>query len=148
MTSTATFQRQQREDRYRNQMKRIAWTYTDPHRQPHAARNWRPLTDQQKAENDIAFERAVAAWPNNRNVDPQLPIAGVDPQLAIAGDEAMIYSRGAVRAGVITKVGRSNFEVMYVTPSAIAQSVRYGWGIPVTRVSVRKDAPHAVRKGG
>ena len=138
MTSTTTFQRHQREERFQAQMERIAWTYVAPWTQPHAARNRRPLTDEQERANGQDWERTLVAWPANRRVDPAL---------AIAGDEAMIFSRGAVRAGVITKVGRTNFEVMYVTPSGLAGRLQRGWGVPVTRVSVKKTAVHAIRKG-
>ena len=41
----------------------------------------------------------------------------------------MIYTRGAVRAGVITKIGRLNFEVMYVTPTALAQQASGRFGV-------------------
>ena len=46
--SDAVLARQAREDRHLAQMQRIAWTYPDPIRQPHAAHQWRTLTDEEQ----------------------------------------------------------------------------------------------------
>jgi hypothetical protein len=66
---------------------------------------------------------------------------------ARVGDAAVLYSRGAFRAGVILKIGRVNVTVVYTTETAIREAAdpRYGWTEPARTTKAAKFADTAVR---
>jgi len=69
---------------------------------------------------------------------------------AAVDDEAVIYSRGGYRAGIVTKVGRVNVTVTYTTETAIREAAdpRYGWTEPARTTKAAKFAEVAVRPTG
>ena len=54
------------------------------------------------------------------------------------GDVATIYSRGQLRTGVISKVGRKNVTLTYTTPGALKEAAKTGEPINFTNKSEAK----------
>ena len=100
MASDALTKRIALEKENRGLLERVAFTWTEgPNVQAHAARNRRPLTPEQREENNAAFYAWLERWAGNRLRDTNN---------AIVGDHIVIFSRGAVRVGIIVKVGTKN----------------------------------------
>jgi len=137
MASDAVTRRIALEKENRVLLDRVAFTWVEPHTQAHAARNRRPLTAEQREENDAAFGAWLERWAGNRLRDTND---------AIVGDHIVIYSRGAVRVGIIVKVGTKNFTVMYVTPTGLQVQRDRGYRAPITQVSVPKGDEFAIRR--
>jgi hypothetical protein len=63
------------------------------------------------------------------------------------GDEAVVYSRGRYRAGIVTKIGRLNVTVTYTTRTAIqeAKDPRFRSKVPARTSKADKFAEVAIR---
>lgn len=89
--------------------------------------------------------RAVAAFTRREDVEEAGYVFAAEH--ASVGDEAVVYSRGRYRAGIITKIGRVNATVTYTTATAIqeARDPHYGWTEPARTNKADKFAEVAVR---
>lgn len=89
--------------------------------------------------------RAVASYARTDDVEEAGFVFGA--KTAAVGDEAVIYSRGRFRAGIVVKVGRVNLTVAYTTATSVRDAAdrRYGWTEPVRTTKAAKFADVAVR---
>lgn len=89
--------------------------------------------------------RVVASYARTDDVEAAGFVFGA--KTAAVGDEAVIYSRGRFRAGIVVKVGRVNLTVVYTTATSVRDAAdrRYGWTEPVRTTKAAKFADVAVR---
>jgi len=138
MASDAVTRRIALEKENRGLLERVAFTWTELNRVSHVERRFgMKLSAEQRKENDRAFGSWLERWAGNRLRDTNN---------AIVGDHIVIFSRGAVRVGIVVKVGTKNFTVMYVTPTGLQLQRDRGYPAPITQVSVPKGNEHAIRR--
>lgn len=97
-----------------------------------------------------AAERQVARWAADEAVRPACeayygrPAYFVERDLPVeVGFKVVIRSRGQMRRAIVTKVGRKNVEVAYVTEGGMKDAREHGWEATLTRKSVPSDEVYA-----
>jgi hypothetical protein len=103
-------------------------------------KHYSELWGKTEAEARAAAERAVARCVADDKVRPLLfgwygqpseveysELATTpDPEVELKyGDQVVVYSRGAARKVIVTKVGRKNIEVAYVTEGGVKEAIKY-----------------------
>lgn len=99
--------------------------------------------------------RVVDGWEEDARIYPTL-VANVglnqawtpDGRIAQVGDIVVLFSRGASRRGLVTKVTRTGTAtVAYVTPGGLAEAEKYGYaGAQITRKTAKVNEYQVVSR--